>query len=298
SDQSLELLERKADVYRSSQLFQLLEPEVRSLQVENRNGISKVVRDDDGLWWLYSGSVKKLPVDAQWFQALTERLREGRIEEFLPRAGTDLRQYGLVIPDLKVELEPQRGEPEKLWVGKRVDPGEARRYLFNLRWRDFLGIGYMPAEEILQEAPWSLRSLKVLDFDPQVLRKITVRTPEGRVETFVRPQHQWKRQLDRSVIAEADMGRLLEAVAALEAIRWESSPEEAPGPDSFALGLELIPLSEQAFPRRQFWVGAPQANRERLVRDGDGGWVFRVRVAKGNDPFAVIKGHFMESLPR
>ncbi len=160
-------------------------------------------------------------------------------------------------------------------------------YVFREGWQHH-ATAVLPAYRELRNVPWSFRTERPHPLGVSDLSEFHVRRPGGALFIFRRLPTGWIR---KGRPDQKPDDQILDTIAAgLSAMRaavWEPVGDGSPGPDAFALSLELRPFERAA---RQFWVGAPGAGGARQVRDGDSRWVLQLRlVDRHQDVFRMME---------
>ncbi len=294
----LRSLERGADDFRSRALFGSRADPPRMLAFEattDAGGAAETgsVEQESGGKWKYVVAGVRQPVEDAFVGALADNLANtALIESFLAADRDNLQRYGFDVPRLRLTMAWPDGGKESVLVGGEVTERAGLWYVWNEEWRYFAAarLGGMRA---LFELPWSLRARKVVELPEDRIRDLVLASGDGAERHVVRPHDTWKdaaggAPLDQE--AQTVLARLCRQLAALEAAKWESAGENAPGPgEAFFLRVQIKPIDGE-FDARDIYFGPALPGRERLARDGPGGWVFRLRQdPRGADPFEVAR---------
>lgn len=296
----LRLIDRGADVYRDRFLFLLPAPELQRVELDVPEGISRsserlvlLIDEETGQWSLDTGDGLSYPVDPTWLLSLTEEFRASEARSFIPlqpEERSDLARFGLDKP-LRIRLVPREGEADEILIGKDVPGREGERYIFNARWADHCVTSEIPAEALLREVPWSLRSTVVFKCDPAKLFEFSLRVPgtstpagdlDSREKVFVRPHRTWfEKGRGSDPLAPAEIEPLIHFMSFLKARRWLPEPASPPGPDRYDLRLEILELRDSSETVPRVFYFSDSGAGILTVRDGDDGWVFQVRMEAG-----------------
>lgn len=139
----------------------------------------------------------------------------------------------------------------------------------------------------LQKSLDDLRDKRILSFDAESVRKMTVSWPGGRVE-LERGDQGWR--LTAPLDARADQSAVSDLLSDLSFLR-ASGFDDAPGSDAetglaspaFSVDLELAPAEEGAEPRHlSLAVGSKVEGEQRLVRAGRP-TLFRIAASRIDD---------------
>ncbi|MGE3963808.1 MAG: DUF4340 domain-containing protein [Planctomycetota bacterium] len=295
----LALLDRAPDVYRDPYLLRLPEPEIRELEVEIPEGIARravslrIVKDEATEWRLTVDGVAEYPVDSSWFSAVTEEVRAAAAAQFVAFGEVEranLQRYGFDRP-LRLRVVPEVGTAEQILVGAEVPGRPSERYILNPRWTTYCVTAPMPLADLLREAPWAFRSTRVFEVEADQLTEFALTDSAGPSQVFVRPHRSWFRQGEGETPLPAEtLERVVKTITSLNAVAWVPEAEQPPGPESFGIRIEIRAVRDDpGFVPRTFYVSAARGTRERLIRDGDSGWVFLARYeTRSVDPFAAL----------
>lgn len=305
SAQVLELLDRDPDVYRHRLLFSNLPPELSRVEIElpgagGESGRLVVAELQDGNWTVRAGDDGPYPVDASWFQGFTEQLRQGAIGTHQPVTVSDrqnLQQFGLDRP-IRIVLTPLQGEAEEILVGKRVPDRGDERYIFNRSWKEYYVTALLPVEDLLLDAPWTLRSTRLFGVNGALIDEFELSDGEGRHTTILRPRTSWYRKgKGQTPLAPEVVERVVGILASLEVTKWQPPSEGAPTEADHVLQLTVSRVrGDAAFQPMTFYLSGPLRGYERVGREAKSDWCFRIRAQEANRDLIEFLHEFLRQM--
>ncbi len=277
------------DAVRSRLLVRVPRPDVVGVTVLGDYRRVDLVRDGRGAWRVsWSADGISVPASSELVATMLESLRGATVERFVDFDSRNLQKYGFDRPVLEIEIRLPGGEKEGVLVGAPVSEGSNQRYVLNPRWTR-AGIAVFPDLERWRRAPFTLRSDQVISIPAESMRCVRVSDPEGRSRTYVRPGSTWRLEGSSSDPALSQpLRQALSSLVTLTATRWDPRIPLPPGPEEFALKVEVLPLDgESRRPWTTLWVGT-RTSQGRAIRVGDTGWVLIYEASREKDLFSPL----------
>ncbi len=278
-----ELVTFDAATLMSDYLLRLDDPQTVRVELSRgKYGDVNLTPNPAGGWIVdWSGSPTPSMGDQGLIEDWISRLREQRVLSRFPADRSALQQWGFDIPSLRLDIESARGEQEQLVIGSEVPEQPGVRFVWNLRRESFATCEF-PDLELLQDAPFSLKDLRVTSLASGELIKFELATAEGLDALLVRPAESWRDGQRPVALPQPDVRLIARRLSTLVASRWLPEQISAPGRDRFTLKATLYEQAEQD-PFITIYFGEVAEDGLRRARIGDSGWIFSVLPTDGPD---------------
>ena len=248
-------------------------------------------KNSQGGWrQTWAGDGIPAATDAPRLVTMIESLRGTEIEEFLRLDDRNLQRYGFDRPTLDLELLRQNGERERILVGDELEDEPGLHYVWNFRWSRY-ATARVPDLARWRGAPFSLRDRSVFPIPEDALQR--VRIGDGQSERqYLRTAQGWRGLGAETPNPSQALADLLTAMPTLAVDRWSPRVDEPPGPDRFAVSVEILPTEPfDADPWLQVWISPAVAGRRWLRVGADG----PVGVIEGElDPYSLLEEAFSD----
>ena len=236
----------KADDIRSKMPLQLMDSEVKSLEIKSAKDTLKVVRAEDSTSWKLAAPIEAKAADATVLQLIRD-LRNLRADEFIESTPQNLSTNGLDTAPIEVKIEFSNSRPTlslKIAPAKSAEQSKPAFFVVDQQPGIYKTSNFDQASIV--KSPLEMRDREMFGFERTKLKEISFQI-EGANDRLhlINKSTDGKWKVDDMPADEVFVGELLGNLSGLKAADFQSAPKQAFDKPQLSITLRLDGTNEQ-----------------------------------------------------
>lgn len=168
----LEVLTLTTETYQDKKVVRFSPQQIAQIRLYQDNILTHRAIQTNGVWYTIQNNGLKSDLNSLAIQSFLMRLKELEVSRFVSETSANLEQYGLLVPQVRIELESKdQSKPIILFFSKIQ--GEER--LVHLEQEPFIVSVFQHHTDFLQVTPWAWMDLTVSKFDSKTINQFSIK---------------------------------------------------------------------------------------------------------------------------